>query len=400
MKEISVVVANIDRFSPATSSFLESSVANGIVGFMFSEMHVKEQGLVKLRSKFALQGFHSSVSAASQSELSQAGSCGGTATLFRSHLAISHPFGSIQPGAAGSDWSSITLLLKGTPVMFVSVYLTCNTGIAGANLQKLSEICDHVKDAGIPFVIAGDWNVPPSELLESGWPARIKGEILPPSDLEISCTSGRLIDYAVCHRSVANIVRLHSFVEGPWKTHQALLLTLPRSPRRFLTRSLVVSPMKFPRIDRNALSASWSDFAHQSKSLSFQPPDISLPSYLDPDPRLSQKLALKYKRWSSASERFLLSKCETGKANQKNFLGRGSETKFRLKHVVQRIPPVEEHFVDQECRFWSCLLSLLKFLALLVGRDRGIRQRTGIIKYIRTILCPQLRNMILTAFRW
>ena len=24
--------------------------------------------------------------------------------------------------------------------MFVSVYLTCNTGIAGANLQKLSEI--------------------------------------------------------------------------------------------------------------------------------------------------------------------------------------------------------------------------------------------------------------------
>ena len=182
MKEISVVVANIDRFGPATNGFLESPAANEIAGFMFSEMHVKEQGLVKLRSKFALQGFHSSVSAASQSELSQAGSCGGTATLFRSYLAISHPFGSIQPGAAGLDWSSITLLLKGTPVMFVSVYLTCNTGKAGANLQKLSEIGAHVKDAGIPFVIAGDWNVPPSELLESGWPARIKGEMLPPSD--------------------------------------------------------------------------------------------------------------------------------------------------------------------------------------------------------------------------
>ena len=81
-------------FGPATNVFLESPAANGIAGFMFSEMHVKEQGLVKLRSKFALQGFHSSVSAASQSELSQAGSCGGTATLFRSYLAISfrlHP---------------------------------------------------------------------------------------------------------------------------------------------------------------------------------------------------------------------------------------------------------------------------------------------------------------------
>ena len=101
MKEISVVVANIDLFGPATNRFLESPAANKIAGFLFSEIHVKEQGLVKLRSKFALQGFHSSVSAATQSELSQSGSCGGTATLFRSHLPISHPFGSIQPGAAG-----------------------------------------------------------------------------------------------------------------------------------------------------------------------------------------------------------------------------------------------------------------------------------------------------------
>ena len=140
-----------DLFGPAANAFLDSPAANGIAGFMFSEMHVKEQGLVKLRSKLALQGFHSSVSAASQSELSQVGSCGGTATRFRSYLAISHPFGSIQPGAAGFDWSSITFLLKGTPVMFVSVYLTCNTGVTGANLQKLSEIGAHVKDAGIPL---------------------------------------------------------------------------------------------------------------------------------------------------------------------------------------------------------------------------------------------------------
>ena len=174
-------------------------------------MHVKEQGLVKLRSRFALQGFHSSVSAATQSELSQSGWCGGTATLFRSHLAISHPFGSIQPGATGFDWSSMTLLLKGTPVMFVSVNLTCNTCIAGTNLQKPSEIGSYVTNAGIPFVIAGDWNVLPSELLESGCLDRIKREILLPCDLEISCTSGRLIDYAVCHRSIANIAKLQEF---------------------------------------------------------------------------------------------------------------------------------------------------------------------------------------------
>ena len=43
-------------------------------------------------------------------------------------------------------------------------------GIAGGNLQKLSEIGIHETNAGIPYVIAGDWNVEPSELLEqNGW---------------------------------------------------------------------------------------------------------------------------------------------------------------------------------------------------------------------------------------
>ena len=55
VKEISVVVAaNYDQFGPATNRFLESPAANDIAGFMFSETHVKEQLLVKLRSRFAL----------------------------------------------------------------------------------------------------------------------------------------------------------------------------------------------------------------------------------------------------------------------------------------------------------------------------------------------------------
>ena len=276
--------------------------------------------------------------------------------------------------------------------MFVSVYLTCNTGIAGTNLQKLSEIGAHVTNAGIPFVIAGDWNVPPPELLCSRWPARIKGGILLlPSDLEISCTSGRLIDYAVCHRSIVNIAKLHSFSEGPWKTHQALLLTLPRSAMRFFTRSLVTSPMKFPPFNRNAASASRSECALRSESFHVQPPDRPLPSFLSPDPALSQKLALKYKRWSCASEKFWLSKCEAKMPNQKRFFGRGSETKFCLKPVVQRIPLAEEHFVDQECRFWFCLLSRV---VLLYSLPQKFAIRTWFCS------CPQYLCLFCIVFEY
>ena len=107
-----------------------------------------------------------------------------------------------------------------------------------------------------------------------------------------------------------NIARLQSFVEGKWKTHQALRVTLPRSLRRFFTRSLTTSPMKNPPIDRNSVfPTSWSECVNLSTSSHFRDPDRSLPGYPDPDLVLSQKLALEYKRWSCASETVLMSTC-------------------------------------------------------------------------------------------
>ena len=102
--------------------------------------------------------------------------------------------------------------------------------------------------------------------------------------------------------------------------------------------------MKFPAVDRNVAFVSWPDCVEMSRSSHFRPPDKSLHGYLDPDPGLSQKLALDYKRWSCASENLLLSKCATEVTDRKKFLGRGSETSFRLKPVVQRIPPGDDHF--------------------------------------------------------
>ena len=91
----------------------------------------------------------------------------------------------------------MTLLLKGTPVMFVSVYLTCDTGIAGVNLQKLSEIGSYVTNVGIPFVIAGiAMCCPPNCWNQAGLPVsreRFCSRVIWKS----RAPSGRLIDCAV-----------------------------------------------------------------------------------------------------------------------------------------------------------------------------------------------------------
>ena len=202
--------------------------------------------------------------------------------------------------------------------------------------------------------------------------ARIKGGILLPSDLEISCNSDRLVDYAVCHRFLANIARLQSFAEGPWKTHQALLSTLPSAPESYLTRSLSTAPMKIPPIARNNVSpVTWSECVKLSDSHSFRQPDRRLPGFLDLHPNLTQQLALEYRRWSCASEAFVLSTCEIEPRERRKYLGRASEDEFQLKPTVHRIPSAEEHVVERECRFWSRLSSRLSSRRPLFNVEKG-----------------------------
>ena len=43
--------------------------------------------------------------------------------------------------------------------------------------------------------------------------------------------------------------------------------------------------------------------------------------------------------------------------------------------MVERIPPAEEHFGEQECGFWSLLSSRLHFLSLLNEREKGLGRR-------------------------
>ena len=40
--------------------------------------------------------------------------------------------------------------------------------------------------------------------------------------------------------------------------------------------------------------------------------------------------------------------------------------------MVERIPPAEEHFGEQECGFWSRLSSRLHFLPLLSEREKRL----------------------------
>ena len=132
-----------------------------------------------------------------------------------------------------------------------------------------------------------------------------------------------------CVTDLWQISRGCRFFDCPRKTHQALLLTFPRAPRSYLTRSFSTGPMTIPPITRNSVFlVTRSECVKLSDSHSFRQPDRRLPGFLDPDPDLTQQLALECRRWSCASETSLLSTCENEPKERRKYLGRASDLRL------------------------------------------------------------------------
>ena len=60
----------------------------------------------------------------------------------------------------------------------ISAYAKDKIGPTGENLELLAELTALVRSLDGPWVIAGDWNMPPEALAATGWTRIIKGTIV------------------------------------------------------------------------------------------------------------------------------------------------------------------------------------------------------------------------------
>ena len=116
---------------------------------------------------------------------------------------------------------------------------------------------------------------------------------------------------------------------------------------------------------------AWSECVELSHWCTFRHPDRRLPGFLDPDPGLTQQFALKHKRWSRASETFLISVCDIEPKEQRKYVGRASETSFQFKHMVERILQWWNILRNRSADFGPCLSSRLNSLSMLIRRGNG-----------------------------
>ena len=56
--------------------------------------------------------------------------------------------------------------------LFVSIYLHCSEGFSPKNWAIMNAVGEYIVACGLPYVLAGDFNMSPQVLQDSGWHLR------------------------------------------------------------------------------------------------------------------------------------------------------------------------------------------------------------------------------------
>ncbi len=130
------------------------------------------------------------------------------------------------------------------PVAVYSVYLRDGEGLSRANLELLAEVGRHVERLGphTPFVIGGDFQMPPHALANAGLASRVHAAIVASGNRRGTCRTGRgksEIDYFVVEAGLARGIQRTKTVEATCvRTHVPVRLVM--HPRLTSAKALVM----------------------------------------------------------------------------------------------------------------------------------------------------------------
>ena len=92
-------------------------------------------------------------------------------------------------------------------VIVVSIYLVTGQGLKAENSTLLEEIGKVLKALGRPFIVAGDFQMGPEALKESGWLEAVDAQVFAPrASTCVSSRSAAVIDFYVGSTSIVGLV--------------------------------------------------------------------------------------------------------------------------------------------------------------------------------------------------
>jgi hypothetical protein len=241
-KPLKLVFGNVTVWNRKCLTHLQRTSAH--IG-LFAELHLAGEALARPRDEDAPRlGWRAVIAPAATT--ARAGLSGGVGVFTRSYLQIQYL--GTPTDHVGHDWATTAVRLKGCTLTIGSVYLSVGhqTGVfSEVNTQKLHQLKAHLATSTAPFILAGDWNCTPADLLSITWLDDIGAAIVLPEGVSFTCTggSGNLLDYWVVSRSLLPaVLQAGRDTAATWKPHLGLELLLDRRCRRAHAHRIVAPP--------------------------------------------------------------------------------------------------------------------------------------------------------------
>ena len=120
----------------------------------------------------------------------------------------------------------------GLDILIVGLYLHPDEVRDKEHIKILHALVCALSLAAAPFIVAGDFNATPAQIMDLGLFQKVRAAPIYPADIETTCTPGcRIIDFFM----VSDILRpavttTQPVSEAPWTPHVGLSLTIAARP--------------------------------------------------------------------------------------------------------------------------------------------------------------------------
>ena len=213
-------------------SYLEATTADAV---FLQELRIDGHPLLAAQRKAARSKWSLAIAPAKRTEADSLSA--GVGIAVRSHIGMAPAANLVRFECCNSRVIITHIGAICTGGMFlVSAYFWCNEGASQRNLLILQCIAQHVRQLHGPWILAADFNFPPSVLRSTGWLRLVGGAIV--STGQPTC-KGVEDDYFVVdtrlRSAVIGVALVHDTGSEP---HSAVRMWLKGRPRRDMLRSL------------------------------------------------------------------------------------------------------------------------------------------------------------------
>ncbi|CAE7357980.1 unnamed protein product [Symbiodinium natans] len=204
--------------------------------FLLQETHLNKKAYHQMYRQMTQAGYQVFGGQAHPCETK--GTKGGVCVLVKSHMQAASQGQHIVEGAG---IEAICVRRGGVSLLLISVYLKCSTPLdIPPNSEIMAALLSMLSQHKGQWLVAGDWNCTPEELLSTNILPHIKGHLIATG--EATCQSGRELDFYIISAGLQGKVRSTVDWTVPHRPHAGLCISLTVPGKRATLRQLPCFP--------------------------------------------------------------------------------------------------------------------------------------------------------------